>query len=986
MVAVLASQLQASPVTANESIPTQFVRALSSGDLRSFLPIASDRRQLRERDWIAVARAIDEFHCIDAESMAIQVMQQSADTIEYRVDLGVNGPVPHTWYLTAVLSPEGWRIAVADDDATRIARRMMQAGDERERENVLESAESSFAAVTAAMAAIPLYSAAERREAEPAIEFLLRSANERGEIGAVAPLLSAFASMKFIDQEGDTAEALARHAVAVAPTPRDREAALLALGSLLLLRDRAAGKCILEDLAGSNDPEIAHRALVEIANIDDEHYNFDLEEGASLSKACAAYAEQSGSVEVGYRAYLNLGLLHRLLHSDEASVDALEKAVRFARRHADAAREAEALLWLANERERIPVHDGLMAGETVPELRKALTIVPPQRSDIRGYLVASLGVQLHNIGHFAESRELEAEALSLAGKTDDGLVKSVLFFYLEHVRKGQKRFEEQVQFATESIRAGAPWPLWREWMTRAHLGEALWNLGRYDEALPHLERSVQLIEARKVLVPTSIDGTFRYMIDKAFPYRLYVDALIDLGRNADALKTFERFRSLLLTEAMDNRSLPSAYAEPNDSRRVLEEALARLNRTRFAETHHGENAAIEEHQRALRFEIERLQSEAILSERPSPLSEDWKHVLDGDGVLSDPGTIIVTYQWLGDDLTVFLVSRPGDSANVKISRLKVDDALLCKTISDLRSRLSSRALAYQADARVLYQILIAPIEQSLAGFSTIYFIPDGDLWHVPFHLLTDASGKMLIERAAIAYAPSIVALRTAAATAHGRRGTAGTLLAFGNPTVGHAAARQMRLRYRDIRLGDLPEAASEVRTLQSMYGSEATTFVGATAEEALAKRLAANYRILHFASHGISDGSRAMYSALLLAPSKALDGDDGVLEAREIAQMHLNADLAVLSACDTATGSIYRHQGVVGLSWAFLIAGCPTTVASQWNTESKSTEELMVAFHRHLRAGESKPQALRSSMLELRRRPGYGHPFYWAPFVVIGAP
>jgi len=134
-----------------------------------------------------------------------------------------------------------------------------------------------------------------------------------------------------------------------------------------------------------------------------------------------------------------------------------------------------------------------------------------------------------------------------------------------------------------------------------------------------------------------------------------------------------------------------------------------------------------------------------------------------------------------------------------------------------------------------------------------------------------------------------------------------------------------------------------------------------------------------------------MYSYLVLsqAPEKATE--DGLLEAWEIASLNLKADIAILSACDTARGRIGAGEGVVGLSWAFFVAGCPATVVSQWRVEAGSTTELMVEFHRNLRAGNlpsgaRKSDALRRAALRLMHRSNYAHPFYWAAFVVIGDP
>src|SRR6185295_17419117 len=104
----------------------------------------------------------------------------------------------------------------------------------------------------------------------------------------------------------------------------------------------------------------------------------------------------------------------------------------------------------------------------------------------------------------------------------------------------------------------------------------------------------------------------------------------------------------------------------------------------------------------------------------------------------------------------------------------------------------------------------------------------------------------------------------------------------------------------------------------------------------------------------------------------------------EILELDLGADLAVLSACETARGRAGAGEGLIGMTWAFFVAGCPTTVASQWKVEVASTNQIMVAFHRHLRAGRTPADALRLAALAQLRSGERRHPFYWAGFVAMG--
>jgi CHAT domain-containing protein/tetratricopeptide (TPR) repeat protein len=241
---------------------------------------------------------------------------------------------------------------------------------------------------------------------------------------------------------------------------------------------------------------------------------------------------------------------------------------------------------------------------------------------------------------------------------------------------------------------------------------------------------------------------------------------------------------------------------------------------------------------------------------------------------------------------------------------------------------------------------------------------------------------------------------------------------------------------RDDPLGPLPEAETEVQTLATLYGPDRSrVFIGPDATEEKAKAEMGRFSVLHFAAHGILDSTNPLYSHIVLSqagvppsgvsqagasqaggsqagvpePMGAQAGvsqrsqarvagiatqpaqaevsiDDGLLEAREIMNMNLKADLAVLSACQTARGRISTGEGVIGMSWAFFAAGCPTTVVSQWSVESQSTTELMIEFHRNLLSGQkmSKAEALRQASLKLLRTEKYRHPFYWAGFIVMG--
>jgi CHAT domain-containing protein len=212
----------------------------------------------------------------------------------------------------------------------------------------------------------------------------------------------------------------------------------------------------------------------------------------------------------------------------------------------------------------------------------------------------------------------------------------------------------------------------------------------------------------------------------------------------------------------------------------------------------------------------------------------------------------------------------------------------------------------------------------------------------------------------------------------------GKLMAMGNPAIPVEAASSIKASLMGPDLGPLPLAEQQVNAIATLYGpANSVVYVGDEATEDRAKSEAPNYSILHFATHGVLNDASPMYSQIVLARAKD-STNDGLLEAWEIMKLSLKADLVVLSACETARGRVSPGEGVIGLSWAFFVAGCPSTLVSQWKVPANSTTELMVEFHKNLLAGMTKAQALRSAELKLLRSGESRDPFYWAGFVVIG--
>ena len=144
------------------------------------------------------------------------------------------------------------------------------------------------------------------------------------------------------------------------------------------------------------------------------------------------------------------------------------------------------------------------------------------------------------------------------------------------------------------------------------------------------------------------------------------------------------------------------------------------------------------------------------------------------------------------------------------------------------------------------------------------------------------------------------------------------------------------------------------------------------------------YKILHFATQGYSQMERPMYSRIEFTYQDSLE--DGVFYAHDLMNHKINADLVVLSACETGEGKVAKGEGSMSFAWAFRYAGAPSILMSLWKAESSVSQRIMLSFYSYLKEGKSKTEALRLAKQDYIQNPipGREHPKYWANFILIG--
>jgi len=286
-----------------------------------------------------------------------------------------------------------------------------------------------------------------------------------------------------------------------------------------------------------------------------------------------------------------------------------------------------------------------------------------------------------------------------------------------------------------------------------------------------------------------------------------------------------------------------------------------------------------------------------------------------------------------------------------------------------------------------YELLIQPIAELLPTEpeSRVIFMPQGALFLVPFTALQDATGKYLIEQHTILTAPAIQVLdfthqqrqrlpsKTALSPGGGTSGE--TVLMVGNPTMPSVSPM---IGEPPQQLSSLPGAEQEAKAIAQLLNTQAITGNQATKAAILPKM--AQARIVHMATHGLLDDftGRGVPGAIALAPSGK---DNGLLTAEEILNLKLNAELVVLSACNTGRGRI-TGDGVIGLSRSLISASAPSVIVSLWSVPDAPTASLMTEFYKNLQNRPDKAQALRGAMLTTMKQ--YPKPRDWAAFTLIG--
>ncbi len=538
--------------------------------------------------------------------------------------------------------------------------------------------------------------------------------------------------------------------------------------------------------------------------------------------------------------------------------------------------------------------------------------------------------------------------------------------------------------------------------------------------------AVDALEAQRAKLGGTEETRTNFGAQYATYYQDCIEIQLELDRPGDAFHTLERSRARSLLNMLAERDLLFAADLPPDLARQRKLAYADYDKTQSAL---GNLSAVND-----TAEIERLTThlrevrdnqqaivEQIRKTSPRFAALQYPQPLDLAGVRDalDPGSVFLAYYVGGEKSFLFVVqpaaAKTGASA-LSVIPLSIGEKALREKVQAFRNVIerhnnSDQQLLNQQGGD-LYDLLVRPAEQWIAADERILIAPDGPLHVLPFAALLKnekRAKKRETRRYLIEWKPihTVVSATVYAELKKSRRDPASAeefrMTAFGDPKypVGPAAPGQIanvELRSavtRGFGLVPLPSTRVEVESIANLFPSSTLKYIGEQATEERAKSVGKDVRYLHFAVHGLLDEQFPLNSSLALTipENPAAGQDNGLLQAWEIfEQVHIDADLVTLSACETALGKEMGGEGLVGLTRAFQYAGAHSVLASLWSVSDESTAELMKRFYGYLKAGKSKDEALRVAQIDFIKSTAanavspseLSHPFHWAAFQLTG--
>ncbi|MBY0357370.1 MAG: CHAT domain-containing protein [Candidatus Obscuribacterales bacterium] len=577
---------------------------------------------------------------------------------------------------------------------------------------------------------------------------------------------------------------------------------------------------------------------------------------------------------------------------------------------------------------------------------------------------------------FKEAIELYNQALGRLKETEDVYLQSMVLSGLGLAELLSENTQAAIAAYTQSLKiAEQSGSIEAQWDANLGLGKCYKKQGQNDPALLHLKKAVDLVEAERAQLTR--DSFKTYNLDlRNDCFSELIDLYAKLNRPYEALEIAEKGRARAFLDMLASRKSGGQIIETfqpvsNNSSNITK------------------STPVESGTRAVG--VIRKNGQINVATSISPVNVNAPDIEEIKNLVRKSNSYVVEYYLLPDKVMVWLIDP---QANIRLlppimlSKQQVGEKVTLAYEAVIHAYKQGENLGAVNQRRYehlqeLYRLFIQPCAEYLPKDtkSVVTIVPHGPMFLIPFAALVDADGSFLVEKHTLSYIPAIGVFRTTQKLADSASSTKKSLLAFGNPITKAISF-----------LGALPYAEKEVKEIAQIFGPQNSLVkIGQEADKKTFCDLSSQYSDIHLATHGLIDEENPMQSSLVLAPTAY---DDGLLSVKDILSLkELKARLVALSACQTGRGKI-TGDGVVGLSRAFIIAGAPSVLVSQWNVDDIVTEYQMKHFYKTYLSGSSKCHSLREAQLATiqflegggTRKTGgaRANPKYWGAFQLIG--
>lgn len=704
--------------------------------------------------------------------------------------------------------------------------------------------------------------------------------------------------------------------------------------------------------------------------------------------------------------FMNIGALIYKLGRREEAIENLKKALRIVQEVGEKASEGMILGFIGSI-----YSEADESSNSLEYLTKALEIsreIGDRRTETMH--LGNLGSAYIELEEYEKAAEVLDQGVKLAEQVGDTLtgtellvISGILYRESKDHRKSIECFQKTLLKGNELINPRIMWN--SEW----GLALTYEEMNNYNEAVKRYQNAIDIIESIRGNLETE-EQKVGFLRDKIKIYEGLIKLLFKLAEKdkdltkryvQESFNTAERAKSRVFLELLAEAKFDPTTglsAKLESEEKNLQRQLTNIQQRLL-------NPKIKEAEREKLYQelqsIESKYNDFILKLRkksPKYASLVYPEPYTLDKVqkeLLNEKTFIIEF-FIGEENSfVWIISRD----KILWSKSFPSKSEFFEKIATYQNQISQRRIKFDFSlGKEIFDVLLKDALEQVPVSSHLIIIPDGLLLRFPFEALVKeikkSTPKYLLEDFTITYAPSASVLGEIKMLQREEIRERIDLLALGNPIIKEEGkvenAAIEYIRASGVHLSPLPFAENEVLSISEVYkgrGKKTEVYVKEEAlEEVVKSKKAGQYKILHFATHGLIDDRVPALSGLLLAPSKEPEGDDGFLRLNEIFNLNLNADLITLSACETALGKEVRGEGMIGLTRAFFYAGARSIVASLWMVSDQSTSKLMEDFYQNLVQGKKSSEALQLAKLKLLKSDDvfYNHPFFWAPFVFMG--